>query len=129
MKEISASEARGNSRAVSSDEFQSLATEGQRPEAGHALQADRRPATAVTDPEKWAGVKSSAYAATRDSWGGQTIDPQTGKPITPSTGYALTIRDPGHSQITVSEHALAEDRSSNRAMDDAKSQYAKRINY
>ena len=122
-QQITAEEARGNSRPVSAAEFQSLASSGKDQLA--ALEGNTRPASAITDAAKFDSVKASAFESVQKQWGGQTIDPATGKTVEPKSGYALTVRNPGQAQISVPIGASKD--AFNSAMDKAATQYADKL--
>jgi hypothetical protein len=112
---IGADQARGNSRAVSLKEFQQLASEGEQQLVDRAANAS--PATGLDS--NWDQVKSDSYVAAQASWGGTTVDAHTGQAIsTDQAAYALTIRDPGMSDVVLPESASASD--FNAAMDQAR---------
>lgn len=123
VKEITKDQARGNSRPVSSQEFQSLADKGK--SQLDALLADTRPAHAFEDDDKWKTVKTKAYHATRKSWGGQTINPATGNPVSPAKGYSISIRNPGQPTVAVAPDASRLE--FNQAMDKAKADFAEQL--
>ena len=120
---IHADEARGNSRAVSLDEFNKLKAEGK--ERLDSLIQNKRPAVAFEDPGEWSQVQRRAHNEVQKEWGGQTIDPRTGDAVHPETGYALAIRHPDEKQMSVpigaSKQELADE------MDRAKDKYADRL--
>jgi phage portal protein BeeE len=114
---ITATEARGNSRAVSAEEFQRLANEGQA-----KLDAMRANSSAPSGlDEHWDSIKANAYAECQKSWGGVTIDAHTGQPYTSKQeAYALTVKS-GQDPVSVHEGASAEQFGS--AMDEARSRF------
>jgi hypothetical protein len=102
VEPIRASEARGNSRAVTPAEYQHLAGEG------HAYiqhLADQAKPTKGLD-RHWDEIKSSAYQATREPWGGVTVNAHTGRAVSSRANvYAITARHPGQDQISIPGHA------------------------
>jgi len=99
--------ARGNSRAVSADEFQELARKGNawidRAKNNHA------PAAALAGPGL-AGIKARAYEQVRKSWGGATINPRTGEFLPDGADlYALSIKPRGMITVSVPEDASADE--------------------
>jgi len=121
VKPITAEEARGNSRAVSADEFDRLAEEGQ--SRLDALEANASPVTALDS--HWADVKSNAYSATRESWGGVTVDAHTGEAV--NSGYALTAKSSGMSTVSIPEDASQD--TFNAAMDTARERFGSKLAY
>lgn len=101
-REITAQEARGNSRAVSPEEFQRLAAEGRQ-----RLDAMRQGATPPAGLDRnWDTIKQTAFEETRKSWGGLTVDAHTGQPLVGTEDkYALTVKDPDQRMISVAETA------------------------
>jgi len=108
--------ARGNSRAVSHDEFQALAREGNRwidQAKNHSA-----PITGLDGPN-WDRVKSRSYAEARKSWGGETIDTTTGEPLPQGADlFALSVKPRGMTTVSVPETATAAEFG--QAMDQAK---------
>ena len=87
-------------RKVSAEEFDRLAEEGEK-RLGK-FRTESRPAAALTDAKKWAGVKKKAWEATRSEWGGATIDSHTGEALPEGIDkYALTVKGPGLSSESV----------------------------
>lgn len=136
---IHASEARGNSRPVTHEEFQDLARKGEKYLQG----TERTKSTAGLDRD-WEGIKSRAYETTREPWGGATINAHTGT-FMGDTGadvaaktaasegkgfgtdrYALTVRKPGQEEISVPPTAHRE--HFDDAMDRARSAYPQLAN-
>lgn len=95
---ITAAEARGDSRGVSAEEFERLASEGRARLAdmaahGQSVEGMRRNFTAL---------KAAAFHATRASWGGVTIDPATGTMLDHDANvYALSVKPAGLSSVEV----------------------------
>lgn len=113
-REITADEARGNSRPVSSEEFQHLAAIGNR-----LLDQRRRDKSPLTGLDRnWAEIKAKTYLAVQDSWGGATIDAHTGQPLaTDADQYALSVKPASMHTVSVPETASEAEFSA--AMDQA----------
>jgi hypothetical protein len=106
VKPITAAEARGNSRAVSLSEFQTIAQAGRGKLAGLAR---RRDGVEGLD-RNWPTLKAAAFAEVRKPWGGMTIDAATGKPLASDADrYALSVKPPGIHTISVPEDASQAD--------------------
>ena len=98
---ITADEARGNSRPVTSDEFQRLAAIGQ--QQIEEMAADTQP---IGLDENWTEIQQGAFDAAQESWGGATIDARTGEFLASDADrYALTVKDPGFETVSVPEGA------------------------
>ena len=123
VRTISESEARGNSRPVSQEEFNSLAVEGQ--SMLHDIQGDARPTTAFDDPEKFQAVKNAAFNDVQRPWGGSVIDPQTGKVQDFKDGYTLSVKQSGQPSVSIPENATKAEFDA--AMDKAKTTFASDI--
>ncbi len=114
-RHITASEARGNSRPVSMDEYQHLAALGNR--WIDTAKRDASPATGLD--EHWDKIKSDAYAEARKPWGGATIDAHTGVPVKHNADvYALSVKPAHMHTISVPETATQDE--FNAAMDQAR---------
>lgn len=114
---ITADEARGNSRAVSSEEFQRLAAIGQ--EQIDELAADTQP---IGLDENWDSIQQQAFDASQESWGGATIEARTGEFLASDADrYALTVKEPGMETVTVPEGASADE--FNTAMTEARDKF------
>lgn len=99
---IKASEARGDSRPVSHEEFQKLASEGQA--KLDKMVAESSPTTGLK--AHWETIKAESYAEAQKPWGGTTIDSHTGKPVAPNANvYAITVKDKGKETVSVPENA------------------------
>lgn len=101
--EITAAEARGNSRPVSSGEFQRLAAAG----AGRlaAMTASASPAAGLTG-ERWEQIVEKSWQAVQAPWGGATWDAHTGEAVEDGADrYALTARPPGVESVRIPESA------------------------
>jgi len=114
--------ARGNSRAVSHDEFQRAAAEGR--DRLHAIQG--APWNTRGLDADWAGIKARTYAEVRKPWGGATVDPRTGKDLPQGADkYAMSVKPSGLDTTSISEHASA--REFGEAMDVAKAKYGNQL--
>jgi hypothetical protein len=111
----------GNSRAVSPEEFQLIAAEGQADLARR--DAAGGPPTGLD--QNFEDIKATAFAAVQESWGGATYDAHTGAAVT--TGYALTARDPGQASVTLSEAEAADRDTFNAAMDRARETFSDQL--
>jgi 2'-5' RNA ligase len=120
---ITPGEARGDSKKVTTQEFDDLADKGK--QKYDSLLADKRQTTAFDDADKWATIRSGAYDAAQKKWGGQTLDPATGRAIERSKGFSLEVRAPGEKQLSVSEDA--DEDTFNAMMDRAKEEYADKL--
>ena len=119
-KRITASEARGNSRPVSEEEFDALADEGDAMLAERLK--NRAPIHPLNDERTWNNIKDDAYSEALKSWGGATIDPHTGRALPQGADkYAITVKKAGMETISVREHPTPEEFHS--AMDQAKERY------
>jgi hypothetical protein len=99
---ITAAEARGNSRPVTSEEFQRLAAIGRR--QIDELAADTQPIDALD--ENWTEIQQEAFDAAQASWGGATINARTGEFLASDADrYALTVKESGMETVTVPEGA------------------------
>ena len=118
VKPITRSEARGNSRAVSMDEFQDLASEGRR--MMEDLDANKSPID--LKGKALADLKASTFAEVQKSWGGATIDSHTGKPLQSNAdAYAISVKPADMETISIPEGA---DRPTfDRAMDRARQRF------
>lgn len=115
---IRASEARGDSRPVSHAEFQEIAGRGQA--LLHHLAAN--PGGTRGLDRHWDEIKSSAYQAAQEPWGGVTVKASTGRALnTRANAYAVTARHPGQAQIHVPVGASHEEFGA--AMDRARETY------
>lgn len=115
---ITADETRGNSRAVSADEFQSLAQEG-RQRLG-SMRQHQSPPKGLDD--NWDDIKASGYRAAQESWGGATIDAHTGEAVASDANkYALTVKPPGVETVSIPQDATQGE--FNAAMDKARRQF------
>jgi hypothetical protein len=115
---ITAAEARGNSRAVSPEEYDALSAEGKR--TLDKMRQDRAPITGLDD--NWASVKANAYREVQKSWGGATINSHTGVPLSSTANrFALSVKPAGLKTISVPETATRQ--QFDAAMDNAKQQF------
>lgn len=103
---ITAAEARGDSKPVSAEEFQRLASIGQA--KYDKMKENTSSIDGLDDPENWDSLKKATYQEVQAEWGGATIDAHTGKALPQGANkWAMTVKDPGmetHSiKIGVSE--------------------------
>lgn len=116
--EIGAEGIRGDSKPVSSAEFQRLANIGQDKLDGFAARAT--PITGLDD--NWDSVKASSYEEATKSWGGATIDAHTGQALPQGANkWALTVKDKGFETVSVPEGASKAEFDA--AMDQAKRKF------
>jgi hypothetical protein len=86
-----------------------------------ALKANTEEPTGLDN--NWDSLVKHAYNATRQPWGGATINAHTGVPLTGTEdAYALTARDPGKSSISIHPNASPEEFG--QAMSQARQQFA-----
>ena len=117
---ITAAEARDGSRPVTAEKFQELAARGldqlaQFDRQRHALHQ-------VDDKQAWPKIKAAAYAETRKSWGGQTIEPNTGRVLPQGADeFALSVKPQGMATVKIPENATAA--QFGQAMDEAKARF------
>lgn len=115
---ITKAEARGDSRPVTHEEFQRLATEGQKQLDKFA--ADKSPTTGLN--QHWDSIKAEAHGEVLKSWGGATFDSHTGKALPQGAdAYAITVKGKGSETVSVKEGASAAEFGA--AMDKAKAQF------
>lgn len=122
FKVITAAQARGDSRPVSHDEFQRLATIGRTQLEGYARNAKK----INLSEEQWSQVKSGAYAEVRKSWGGATINLHTGEPLPQGVNaWAITVKSTKgkRTQNSISVHENATEAEFNAAMDHARQRF------
>jgi hypothetical protein len=114
--------ARGNSRAVSEDEFQRIAAEGKTRLA--AIQG--APWNTSGLDANWDGIKARTYGEVQKPWGGATVDPRTGEDLPQGADkFAMSIKPSGLDTTSIDEHAsLAE---FDQAMDVAKAKYGNQL--
>lgn len=111
---IKASEARGNSRPVSHQEFQSLAAAGKQ----YLENTTKKQSTKGLDAN-WDSIKERSYNLAKEPWGGATINSHTGSLIGDTASdvaqktaksqgkgfgtdrYAITNRHPGQDSISM----------------------------
>ena len=122
-KEITAADlaGRGNSRAVTSDEFQQIAAKGR----AQMEQREKNASPPSGLDQNWETIQRSSYQAAQEPWGGATIDAHTGETQSGESGYALTARPPGVDTISVPEGASQAE--FNAAMDQARQTYADQL--
>lgn len=115
----------GRSRAVSHEEFQSIAAKG------HADLEKMRSKTNDISAlhSNYGDVKSHAYENSREPWGGGTYNPRTAAPVNfhMPDKHTLSVRDPGQETVTV--HANASREKFNQAMDTAKDRFGKNLTH
>jgi len=115
---ITAAEKRGNSRAVSNEEFQRLATIGRA--QLDELAANSSPIEALD--ASWDSIRDRALSEAQKSWGGATIDSHTGEFLPDGADkFALTVKDSGFETVSVPEGAGREEFMT--AMDAAKEKF------
>ncbi len=108
-------------RAVSQAEFNRLAREGHATLA--KMEANSSPTKGLDDPKSWQHVKDEAWKASREPWGGSTIDAHTGKALKGNEDlYALTIRPGSTKSIHLSPTASRA--QFDAAMETAKTRWA-----
>lgn len=106
------------SRAVSSEEFQGIAAQG----AARYAEMSTKAAEPAGLNRHWDSVVDHAYGASREEWGGTTVNSRTGRPLgTRGNQYALTAREPGMESVSVHPGASREEFGT--AMDTARSRY------
>lgn len=107
----------GASRPVSSAEFAKLAGQGKA--RLDALSASSPPAGLDAH---WDSIKSEAYQAVQESWGGATYDAHTGQEVTGGgERYALTVNTPGEGTVSIPEDA--DEATFDKAMDTARDRF------
>ena len=110
--------ARGNSRAVSHDEFQRLAAEGK--QRLHDIQHQKWGTDGLD--RNWPQVKERLWHEVQKSWGGATTDPRTGEDLPQGAEkWAMSIKPSGLDTTSVGEHASRADYE--QAMDIARTKY------
>lgn len=132
--EISENEARGNSRPVTSDEYQSLAQKG----AAYLSATEKKKSTAGID-KNWNEVKDRAYDVAKEPWGGATINSHTGTFIGDSANdvarktaasqgqgfgtdrYGITVKQPGQDSVSMPTNVSREQFHAH--MDEARSKF------
>lgn len=120
---ITEAEARGTeqgvSRAVSAEEFQTMAATGRA--QLDTMEGQPTPATGLTG-DSLDAVKASTYAACQEPWGGATIDAHTGEAlVTKANVFAVTARPEGDDPISVPIGSSKD--TFNAAMDTAVARY------
>lgn len=115
---IRASEARGDSRPVSYNEFQNLARQGEQ-----QLEGFRKNASPTTGlDQNWDSLKASSFKEVQSEWGGATIDSHTGQPLPQGAEkYALTVKDKGVETVSIPIGASRQEFDA--AMDTARSRF------
>lgn len=121
---ISAAEARGNSRAVTEEEFDRIAGDGERMLG--ARMRNRAPSKGLDD--NWDSLKENTYSEVQKPWGGATINARSGKPLASDANeYALSIKSKG--MDTVSIHEKASRQEFDKAMETARDRYRSQLEY
>lgn len=114
VKVIGAHEARGNSRAVSREEFAQVAAHGK--QLLSKMHAKASPPKGLTD--NLVTLKALTHHEVLKSWGGATIDAHTGHPLASDANkWAVTVKPVGVDSVKVHENPTPEEWSS--AMDEA----------
>lgn len=99
---ITQAEARGNSRPVSREEFDSISGRGR--SLLDQMRQGRAPLTGLD--QKWAGLKRDLYPEVRKPWGGATIDAHTGVPLEQGADrYALSVKPAEAKSVSIHERA------------------------
>jgi hypothetical protein len=112
---ITAAEARGNSRAVSYEQFQHLAAIGN--QQIDQMKRDSSPITALD--EHWDKTKTETFAKVKEPWGGATINSHTAEPLPDGADkYAISVKPAHMHTVSVPEGATYDEFSA--AMDHAK---------
>lgn len=111
---IRASEARGDSRPVSYQEFQQLARQGDQ-----QLERFRKNASPITGLDNnMTRLKADSWNEVQNEWGGATIDAHTGQALPQGANkYAITVKDKGFETESIPIGASQEE--FNAAMDRA----------
>jgi hypothetical protein len=105
LRYITKDEARGNSRPVSPEEFNDLASRGK--SMLDQMRNNKSPTTGLD--QHWDSLKRSTYDEVRKSWGGATIDAHTGVPLlSDADRFALSVKPPGVAPVSVPETASRE---------------------
>jgi hypothetical protein len=108
------------SRPVSHDEFQEIAARGEK-KYSRLAQASK-PVEGSRFDQNFAAISERAHQATREPWGGMTVDAHSGRTLPQGADkYALTVRPPGHPGITVP--AGADAATFHGAMHQARAEY------
>jgi hypothetical protein len=104
-QDLSTPDAR-RSREVTPDEFHQIASRGaQKYEAMKAASQEPKGLD-----RNWDSVVATAHEASREPWGGVTVNPRSGKPISTSGNkYAITAREPGMDTVSVEPSAPPEE--------------------
>lgn len=119
--EITADEARGNSRPVTRPEFQRLAQAGADRMA--RLQASGSPAAGLDDDDRFAEIVVKSWLAVQAPWGGATWDSHTGEAVEDGADrYAISARSPGVESVRIPEDATEAQFTS--AMHEARARFA-----
>ena len=114
----------GRAPLVTWDEFQAHAARGE--EIIMRAEIDAAPPAALLDSATWERIKRDAYGMTREEWDGATINARTGAELaTDADAYALTVRAPGESPVSIPASAGYAEFSA--AMDAARDGYARSL--
>lgn len=121
--EIHANEARGNSRAVSPQQFQGIAGAGAR-----QLGRMQKRATGTGGLDRnWERVKDNAFSEVQKPWGGATVNARSGRTLRQgSNRYAVTVKPPGTNTVSVPENVSRE--QFHTAMDSARQSFHPTLN-
>lgn len=118
VKIITEAEARGNSRPVSREEFQSVAAQGKA--IMDNMRANASAPTGLT--ANLDAIKASTFAAVQEEWGGATINAHTGQALASNADkFAVTVKPVGASSVSVPEGATRAEW--NAAIDKAMSRF------
>jgi len=122
--DLSSGDAR-RSPEVSPAEFQAHASRG---EAKYAALDKHRTGAMAMEGARFKRITDDAYAASREPWGGVTVDSHTGEHVDPKAdAYALSIRKPGVDSVSVSPTASREE--FDNAMDEARQRFAHELEF
>lgn len=101
-REITADEARGNSRPVSASDFQHLAAIGNR--MVDQMKRESSPAAGLDD--NWADIKTRAWKEVQKSWGGVTVDSHNGGFVPDGADeFAMSVKPGSMHSVSVPENA------------------------
>lgn len=99
---ITAAEARGNSRPITAAEFHQVATRGR--DLMNQMEDNRSEISGLTG--NWDAIRTQAWQAAQESWGGVTIDAHTGEMVPDGADkFAVSVKPPGIHTISVPEGA------------------------
>lgn len=101
-------------RGVDANEFHEVASRGR--DLLNSMESDRQAVTGLAG--HWSDIKDAAWQQVVKPQGAMTIDPRTGEPLPADADkYALTVKPPGLSAISLPENATEQQFSA--AMDEA----------